>query len=65
MENDYSTPRRDVPNQIARLKRQLGIKEYYLDEAQDLSVDLLGNLLGLSDSVFVCADSAQDVFGNV
>lgn len=64
-ENDYSTPRRDVPNQIARLKRQLGIKEYYLDEAQDLSVDLVGNLLGLSDSVFVCADSAQDVFGNV
>ena len=64
-ESDFRTPRPDVSSQIARLKSNLAIEEYYLDEAQDLSIDLVGSLLGLSDSVFVCADSAQDVFGNV
>ena len=43
-ESDFRTPRSDVPGQIARLKQKLRIQEYYLDEAQDLSVDLVGSL---------------------
>lgn len=61
--DDEGRPNNNFRNHLDRAKRRSTISELFMDEAQDLHIEIITEFAGLAPKVFICADQAQDVFG--
>lgn len=61
--DDEGRPNINFKHHLDRARRNVNISELFVDEAQDLHIDIITGIAELAPKAFICADQAQDVFG--
>jgi DNA helicase IV len=61
--DDEGRPNTNLKSYLSKAKRNVNISELFMDEAQDLHIDIITEFAELAPKAFICADQAQDVFG--